>query len=36
MNKTAGKLYAKEFSIAMAAYVVVLLISTTLIFTGRI
>ena len=31
MNKTAGRLYAKEFSIAMGAYVVVLLISTTLI-----
>jgi hypothetical protein len=31
MSKTANRLYIKEFSLAMSAYVIVLLISTTLI-----
>jgi hypothetical protein len=31
MNKSAGKIYAKEFLSAMGAYVIVLLVSVTLI-----
>lgn len=31
MSKSAGKFYVKEFSLAMGAYVVVLLVSVTLI-----